>query len=195
MSLYARMPCLKQRIWNCSVKTIRTCQPQPSSAGASSASRSAKVDGMLFMNKKEEVVAGQWHPLSESQMPMTTGKAPRFMGIHQGTKPVLVWADILAGCALWVMMPYTTDVWKLDYTHAAAIVNFFTGAASIMPIRMAFFVNAFMGDYLMLLLSGLAFSFIEEDWNDLMKRLLLTEEEKDDIDVTEAVQKMGQVED
>ncbi|KAK9288522.1 hypothetical protein L1049_016981 [Liquidambar formosana] len=34
-----------------SVKTIRTCQPQPSNSGASSASRSAKADGMLFSNK------------------------------------------------------------------------------------------------------------------------------------------------
>ncbi|XP_065860858.1 la-related protein 6B [Euphorbia lathyris] len=34
-----------------SVKTIRTCPPQTSGGGASSASRSAKVDGMHFSNK------------------------------------------------------------------------------------------------------------------------------------------------
>ncbi|XWS43922.1 hypothetical protein CRYUN_Cryun16bG0146100 [Craigia yunnanensis] len=34
-----------------SVKTIRTCQPQPSGGGVSSASRSAKSDGMHFSNK------------------------------------------------------------------------------------------------------------------------------------------------
>jgi len=34
-----------------SVKTIRTCQPQTSNGGATSASRTAKGDGMLFSNK------------------------------------------------------------------------------------------------------------------------------------------------
>ncbi|KAL6957888.1 hypothetical protein U1Q18_045415, partial [Sarracenia purpurea var. burkii] len=34
-----------------SVKTIRTCQPQTSNGGASSASRSGKTDSMLFSNK------------------------------------------------------------------------------------------------------------------------------------------------
>ncbi|XP_021982428.1 la-related protein 6B isoform X1 [Helianthus annuus] len=34
-----------------SVKTIRTCQPQASNGGATSASRAAKADGILFSNK------------------------------------------------------------------------------------------------------------------------------------------------
>lgn len=34
-----------------SVKNIRTCLPQTSGGGAPSASRSTKVDGMLFSNK------------------------------------------------------------------------------------------------------------------------------------------------
>ena len=33
------------------MKTIRTCPPQTSGGGASSASRSAKADGMHFSNK------------------------------------------------------------------------------------------------------------------------------------------------
>ncbi|KAG6664899.1 hypothetical protein CIPAW_02G124800 [Carya illinoinensis] len=40
-----------------SVKTIRTCQPQNSNGGASSASRSGKSDSMLFTNK--------WHAFVE----------------------------------------------------------------------------------------------------------------------------------
>uniref|UniRef100_A0A7N2MUR0 La-related protein 6B n=1 Tax=Quercus lobata TaxID=97700 RepID=A0A7N2MUR0_QUELO len=40
-----------------SVKTIRTCQPQPSNGGASSASRSGKADGVLYSNK--------WHAFVE----------------------------------------------------------------------------------------------------------------------------------
>ena len=58
------------------------------------------------------------------------------------------------------MTPYLTNVWSLNITHAAAIVNVFSGVATIMPIGMAFHVNAFMGDYWMLLLSSLAYSFV-----------------------------------
>nr|XP_023870579.1 protein NRT1/ PTR FAMILY 5.5-like isoform X1 [Quercus suber]XP_023870580.1 protein NRT1/ PTR FAMILY 5.5-like isoform X1 [Quercus suber]XP_023870581.1 protein NRT1/ PTR FAMILY 5.5-like isoform X1 [Quercus suber] len=72
---------------------------------------------------------------------------------------VLIWADILTNYALFVMTPYLTNVWSLNITHAAAIVNVFSGAATIMPIGMAFLVDAFMGDYWMLLLSSLAYSF------------------------------------
>uniref|UniRef100_A0A7N2M7K0 Uncharacterized protein n=1 Tax=Quercus lobata TaxID=97700 RepID=A0A7N2M7K0_QUELO len=57
------------------------------------------------------------------------------------------------------MMTYLTNVWRLNLTHAAAIVNMFTGAATIMPIVMACLVNSFMGDFWMLLLSSLAYSF------------------------------------
>nr|XP_023891101.1 protein NRT1/ PTR FAMILY 5.5-like [Quercus suber]XP_023891102.1 protein NRT1/ PTR FAMILY 5.5-like [Quercus suber]XP_023891103.1 protein NRT1/ PTR FAMILY 5.5-like [Quercus suber] len=72
---------------------------------------------------------------------------------------VLIWADILTAYALFVMMPYLTTVWNLNITRAAAIVNVFSGVATIMPIGMAFLVDAFMGDYWMLLLSSLAYSF------------------------------------
>ncbi|KAL4606158.1 hypothetical protein ACB092_09G082200 [Castanea dentata] len=57
------------------------------------------------------------------------------------------------------MTPYLTNVWRLNITHAAAIVNVFSGVATIMPIGMAFLIDAFMGDYWMLLLSSLAYSF------------------------------------
>ena len=67
---------------------------------------------------------------------------------------------MVAAYAVWVMMTYLTNVWTLDLSHAAAIVNVFTGAATIMPIGMAFLVDAFMGDYWMLLLSSLAYSFV-----------------------------------
>ena len=73
---------------------------------------------------------------------------------------VLLWTDILAAYAVWVMMTNLTNVWRLNLTHAAAIVNMFTGAATIMPIVMAFLVNSFMGEFWMLLLSSLAYSFV-----------------------------------
>ena len=58
------------------------------------------------------------------------------------------------------MMPYLTTVWNLNITRAAAIVNVFYGVVSIMPIGMAFLVDAFIGDYWMLLLSSLAYSIV-----------------------------------
>ena len=67
---------------------------------------------------------------------------------------------MVAAYAVWVMTTYLTNVWMLDLTHAAAIVNVFSGVATIMPIGMAFLVDAFMGDYWMLLLSSLAYSFV-----------------------------------
>ncbi|KAK9986058.1 hypothetical protein SO802_031009 [Lithocarpus litseifolius] len=72
---------------------------------------------------------------------------------------VLLWADMLTLYALFVMMPYLINVWKLNIIRAAAIVNVFSGVATIMPIGMAFLVDAFMGDYWMLLLSSIAYSF------------------------------------
>uniref|UniRef100_A0A2N9GXM9 Major facilitator superfamily (MFS) profile domain-containing protein n=1 Tax=Fagus sylvatica TaxID=28930 RepID=A0A2N9GXM9_FAGSY len=72
---------------------------------------------------------------------------------------VLVWADILTGYAMFVMMPYLTNVWSLTITDAATIVNVFNGVATIMPIGMSFLVDTFMGDYWMLLLSSIAYSF------------------------------------
>ncbi|KAM7486438.1 hypothetical protein LguiA_002447 [Lonicera macranthoides] len=48
-----------------SVKTIRTCQPQASNGGASSASRTAKADGMLFSNKLHAFVEYESVDLAE----------------------------------------------------------------------------------------------------------------------------------
>ncbi|XVE97184.1 hypothetical protein REPUB_Repub02eG0289500 [Reevesia pubescens] len=48
-----------------SVKTIRTCQPQPSGVGVSPASRSAKNDGMHFSNKLHAFVEYESVELAE----------------------------------------------------------------------------------------------------------------------------------
>ncbi|XP_039015632.1 la-related protein 6B-like [Hibiscus syriacus] len=48
-----------------SVKTIRTCQPQPSGGGLSSASRSTKSDGMHFSNKLHAFVEYESVELAE----------------------------------------------------------------------------------------------------------------------------------
>jgi peptide/histidine transporter 3/4 len=59
-----------------------------------------------------------------------------------------------------VMMTYLTNVWKLDLTQAAAIVNVFTGSVNIMPIAMSVLADAFLGHYRMVLLASLAYSFV-----------------------------------
>ncbi|KAA8516316.1 hypothetical protein F0562_016609 [Nyssa sinensis] len=71
---------------------------------------------------------------------------------------VLIWADILAAYAMWVMVTYLTNVWKLNFVHAAGIINICGGIALIMPIGFAFLVDTVMGDYAMLLLSSIAYS-------------------------------------
>ncbi|KAL8237210.1 hypothetical protein R6Q59_018291 [Mikania micrantha] len=70
----------------------------------------------------------------------------------------LIWADILAGFAMYVMMPYLTNVWKLSTTHAAGIINIWNGITPVLAISFAYVVDAFMGNFYMLLLSSIAYS-------------------------------------
>ncbi|KAF8398877.1 hypothetical protein HHK36_014741 [Tetracentron sinense] len=58
---------------------------------------------------------------------------------------VLNCADIIAVYTMWVLMTYLTDVWKLSITHAAAIVNVYSGLVGIMPIGMAFLLDHCLG--------------------------------------------------
>lgn len=61
---------------------------------------------------------------------------------------------------MWEMMTLLTEYGNLGITQAAAIVNGFEGVEAIMPIGMTFFVDAFMGEYCMLLLSSLVYSCV-----------------------------------
>ncbi|KAK3226187.1 hypothetical protein Dsin_006049 [Dipteronia sinensis] len=72
----------------------------------------------------------------------------------------LIWADILAVYAMWMMMAYLTNVWKLGFTHAAAIVNFFWGIVIMLPVAMQFLVDTIIGNYWMLLVSSFAYSVV-----------------------------------
>lgn len=71
---------------------------------------------------------------------------------------VLLWADILAGFAMWVMVTYLTNVWKISFTHASGIVNIWGGISFLLPVPFAFLVDTLMGNYSMLLLSSIAYS-------------------------------------
>ncbi|XP_021828955.1 protein NRT1/ PTR FAMILY 5.5-like [Prunus avium] len=59
---------------------------------------------------------------------------------------------------MWMTMVYLTEVWKLNFTHAAAIVNLFWGIVAILPVGLQFLVDAFMGNYWMVLVSSFAYS-------------------------------------
>ncbi|CAB4284689.1 unnamed protein product [Prunus armeniaca] len=71
---------------------------------------------------------------------------------------VLTWADVLAAYAMWMTMVYLTEVWKLNFTHAAAIVNLYWGIVAVLPVGLQFLVDAFMGNYWMVLVSSFAYS-------------------------------------
>lgn len=71
-----------------------------------------------------------------------------------------MWADILAMYAMWMMMTYLTNVWKLGFTHAAAIVNFFWGIVLMLPLVIQFLVDTIVGNYWMLVVSSFAYSAV-----------------------------------
>ncbi|KAI3781656.1 hypothetical protein L2E82_11676 [Cichorium intybus] len=70
----------------------------------------------------------------------------------------LLWADLLAAFAMYVMVNYLINVWNLNTTHAAGIINIWNGMTAVLAIVFAFFVDAFMGDFYMLLLSSIAYT-------------------------------------
>ncbi|KAI3740664.1 hypothetical protein L2E82_31134 [Cichorium intybus] len=70
----------------------------------------------------------------------------------------LTWADMFAGFAMYLMTNYLTDVWNLSVIHAAGIINIWDGITQALPFVFACFVDAFMGDYYMLVVSSLAYA-------------------------------------
>ncbi|GMP85685.1 hypothetical protein CsSME_00038746 [Camellia sinensis var. sinensis] len=85
---------------------------------------------------------------------------------------VLIWADILAMYAMWMMMLYLTNVWRLNFTHAAAIINVFWGLMAIMVLPIQFLVDAFMGNYWMLLISSFSYSAVSVSSSSLLRERL-----------------------
>ncbi|KAG8377008.1 hypothetical protein BUALT_Bualt09G0123500 [Buddleja alternifolia] len=74
-----------------------------------------------------------------------------------GRAIVLVWADIMALYTLFIMMVYLTDVWKLGFSHAAAIINVFWGLSLALPLLLKFIVDTISGNFWMLLISSMAY--------------------------------------
>ncbi|XP_073156753.1 protein NRT1/ PTR FAMILY 5.5-like isoform X2 [Henckelia pumila] len=71
---------------------------------------------------------------------------------------VLLWVDILASYAIYVMMAYLTNVWDFSFTKAAAIVNVFWGFVLVSPLFLTYIVDTILGNYWMVLISSVAYS-------------------------------------
>ncbi|XP_071723031.1 protein NRT1/ PTR FAMILY 5.5-like isoform X2 [Rutidosis leptorrhynchoides] len=59
---------------------------------------------------------------------------------------------------MYVMMTYLTNVWNLSTTHAAGIINIWNGITPVLVIMFAFIVDAFLGDFNMLVISSISYS-------------------------------------
>ncbi|PWA50771.1 proton-dependent oligopeptide transporter family [Artemisia annua] len=81
-----------------------------------------------------------------------------FIGENYDFLTALIWADLLAAFAMYVMMTYLTNVWSLSTTHAAGIINIWNGITPALAIVFAFLVDSFIGDFYMLVFSSIAYS-------------------------------------
>ncbi|KAL7136286.1 hypothetical protein ABFS83_10G019300 [Erythranthe nasuta] len=73
---------------------------------------------------------------------------------------VLAWADILAVYAMWLLMAYLTDVWRLEIAHASTIVAILWGLFALLPLFQAFLVDTLTGTYGMLFISTASFTAV-----------------------------------
>ncbi|XP_018624967.1 protein NRT1/ PTR FAMILY 5.5 isoform X3 [Nicotiana tomentosiformis] len=69
----------------------------------------------------------------------------------------ITWANIPVHYALWMLMVYLTDVWKLKLTDAAAIVSVFFGLLTILQSVMLFSAHGLFGNYPVLMGSIFAY--------------------------------------
>ncbi|KAL8526715.1 hypothetical protein ACS0TY_015785 [Phlomoides rotata] len=56
------------------------------------------------------------------------------------------------------MQNYLTKVWNLSFTHAAGILNIWGGISMILPVFFLFLVDAFLGNFSMLVISSISYS-------------------------------------
>ncbi|XP_057808096.1 protein NRT1/ PTR FAMILY 5.5-like isoform X2 [Salvia miltiorrhiza] len=59
----------------------------------------------------------------------------------------LLWSDTLMRRAFFVLQPYLTDVWKLSFTHAAAIVNIWEGTSLMLPAVFQLLADKYLGNF------------------------------------------------
>ncbi|CAL8165488.1 unnamed protein product [Prunus armeniaca] len=72
----------------------------------------------------------------------------------------VVWPNLLTTLIMSIMASYLTGAWELSITHAAAIVNLYSGVVCIMPVGMICIVcmTGYTGSYWMILLPRFAFT-------------------------------------
>ncbi|BFG36358.1 hypothetical protein CerSpe_226320 [Prunus speciosa] len=72
----------------------------------------------------------------------------------------VVWPNLLTTLIMSIMASYLTGAWELSITHAAAIVNLYSGVVGIMPVGIIciVYMTGYMGSYWMILLSRFAFT-------------------------------------
>ncbi|XP_050380925.1 protein NRT1/ PTR FAMILY 5.5-like [Argentina anserina] len=71
---------------------------------------------------------------------------------------VLVWPNLLTTYLMSIMATYLTGVWEISITHAAIIVNLYSGLVGIMPVGLKLLVDTFIGSFWVVLLSRFAFA-------------------------------------
>lgn len=112
----------------------------------------------IHLTEMDKSVVGGWLFICNINM----FNNPIFTFFLCTTLAVLLWVDILAMYAMYMMMAYLTNVWKLGFTRAAAIVNVFWGVTTILPLPLAFLVETITGNYWMLLLSSFSYSAVKQ---------------------------------
>lgn len=81
--------------------------------------------------------------------------------VHAVKSVMILWPkfpDALVHRIFFVMQAYLTNGWRLSFTHAAAIMNFWEGMGLILPLFLQFLAETVLGDLAVASVSTL-FSF------------------------------------
>ena len=65
----------------------------------------------------------------------------------------LLWSDTLMRRAFFVLQPFLMDVWKLSFTHAAAIVNIWEGTSLMLPAVFQLLADKYLGNFVVVVIS------------------------------------------
>ncbi|KAL7095403.1 hypothetical protein ACP275_10G021700 [Erythranthe tilingii] len=71
---------------------------------------------------------------------------------------MLIWAEILVVYAIWLLMAYLTNVWKLEITHASTIVTILWALLNLLPLLHLFIADFIVSDYWMVFIFSISTS-------------------------------------
>lgn len=71
-----------------------------------------------------------------------------------------LWSDTLMRRAFFVLQPYLTEVWKISFTHAAAIVNIWEGTSLMLPAVFQFLADKYLGNFKVVVLSVISSTLV-----------------------------------